>query len=131
MLLYETSTPVQAHVVSVAVGNAFGDFLRAGFGQLQRRVLVISDVMLIFVKCTVEYFPRIQLQNSSLELAAVSLISVGCITLVCVGALCEAELSHDFTTRAKLWGGSLDTCLLEGELVSADTRPISHAVGTL
>lgn len=72
MLLYGTSTPVQAYIVSVTVGNAFVDFLKAGFGQLQRRVLVTPDMMLIFIKCTVEYFPRIHLQNSFVELAALS-----------------------------------------------------------
>lgn len=62
---------MQACVVFVKVGNAFLDFLKAGFGQLQRRVLVTPDVVLIFIKCTVE-FPRIHLQNSSLELATLS-----------------------------------------------------------
>lgn len=100
MLLYGTSTPVQECVISVTVGN-FVDFLKAGFGQLQRRVLVTPDVMLTFIKCTVEYFPRIHLQNSSLELAALSRHELPEQCWVHHPGLCG---SRDFTTQSEAAG---------------------------
>lgn len=117
MLLYGTSTSVQVCVVSITVGNAFLDFLKAGFGQLQRRVLVTPDVVLISIKCIVEYFPRFTCRIhpwSWLHCVDMnSLNSVGCITLVCVGVPGEAELNCDFTTQHKAAGEDPWTLFVE------------------
>lgn len=73
-------------------------------------------MVLTFIKCTVEYFPRIHLQNSSLDTN--SLNNVGCITQLCVGALGKAELSRDFTTPHKAAGRLLGHFVGEGAVLS-------------
>lgn len=60
MLCYRTSTVVKVFVIFVTVGSGFVDFMKVGYGQLQRKVFVTPNVALTVIKCTVlSTFPRI------------------------------------------------------------------------